>query len=146
MTTTPWHSSGLSATQEAPALGSNAWSRAFPATAAQVREARRFLADVLDGRLEADDATLCLSELVTNATVHSHSRKPGGHFTVHAAIHADLLRVEVRDEGGPWTQPVRSRDGQHGRGLLIVAALSRDWGRTGDSETGWRVWFEMDCQ
>jgi anti-sigma regulatory factor (Ser/Thr protein kinase) len=143
MTTTPWHPPGLSPAQEAPALASNAWSRAFPATAAQVREARRFLADVLDGGPEADDATLCLSELVTNATVHSRSRRPGGHFTVHAAIHAGLLRVEVRDEGGPWTWPGRNRGGQHGRGLLIVAQLAHDWGRSGDGTTGWTVWFTI---
>jgi serine/threonine-protein kinase RsbW len=120
------------------------FTRTYPATAAHVSQARRSLARVLNGYLAAHDAALCLSELGTNATVHSHSRKPGGHFTVHAAIHVGVLRVEVRDEGGPWTQPVQSRDGQHGRGLLIVAALARDWGRTGDSQTGWTVWYEMD--
>ena len=66
-------------TTAAPLIG---WSRAFPATPAQVREVRRFLAGILDGRQAADDAILCLSELVTNATIHSHSRQPGGHFRV----------------------------------------------------------------
>ena len=61
-------------TSTAPLIG---WSRAFPATPTQVREARRFLAGILDGRQAADDAILCLSELVTNATIHSHSRQPG---------------------------------------------------------------------
>jgi serine/threonine-protein kinase RsbW len=130
-------------TSTAPPL---AWSRAFPATPPQIAEARRFLAQILDGRPATDDAILCLSELVTNAMVHSYSGKPGGHFTVHAQIQGDRLQVEVRDEGGPWTRSDRRRDGQHGRGLLVVAALARDCGRTGDSDTGWRVWFEMDCQ
>ena len=121
-----------------------AWARAFPATPVQVREARRFLASALDGRPAADDAVLCLSEMVTNATVHSRSREPGGHFTVRAGIHGGLLRVEVQDDGGPWARPVRRRDSQHGRGLLIVAALAHDWGRDGDGTTGWIVWFEMD--
>src|ERR1017187_10031715 len=116
-----------------------AWTRAFPATREQVREARQFLASALDGRPAADDAVLCLSELVTNATVHSRSREPGGHFTVRAAIRGGRLRVEVHDEGGPWTQPMRSRDGQHGLGLLIVGQLAGDWGRSGDSATGWTV-------
>lgn len=121
-----------------------AWSRTFPATPLQVREARRFLTRVLDGRPAADDAALCLGEVAANATIHSRSRD-GGHFTVRAQIHGGRLRVEVQDEGGPWSRPVRRRDGQHGRGLLIVAALAHDWGRAGDSEAGWRVWFEMDC-
>jgi serine/threonine-protein kinase RsbW len=121
-----------------------AWSRTFPATPLQVREARRFLTRVLDGRPAADDAALCLGEVAANATIHSRSRD-GGHFTVRAQIYGGRLRVEVLDEGGSWSRPVHRRDGQHGRGLLIVAALAHDWGRAGDSEAGWRVWFEMDC-
>jgi serine/threonine-protein kinase RsbW len=125
----------------APVLG---WSRVFPALPAQVREARRFLSAVLDGGPSADDAILCLAEIAANATTHSHSRRPGGHFTVRAGIHGGLLRVEVQDDGGRWTWPVRRCDAQHGRGLLVVAQLARDWGRDGDSTTGWIVWFEMD--
>jgi serine/threonine-protein kinase RsbW len=120
------------------------WSRAFSATPAQIREARRFLAGILPASPAADDAILCLSELATNATLHSNSGKSGGHFTVRATMPGGRLRVEVQDEGGPWTCPERG-DGQHGRGLFIVAELARGWGRTGDSATGWTVWFEMDC-
>jgi anti-sigma regulatory factor (Ser/Thr protein kinase) len=120
-----------------------AWSRTFLATPMQVREARQFLTRVLDGRPAANDAALCLGEVAANATIHSRSRD-GGHFTVRVQIYGGRLRVEVQDEGGSWSRPVRRRDRQHGRGLLIVAALAHDWGRAGDSETGWRVWFEMD--
>jgi serine/threonine-protein kinase RsbW len=125
----------------APSL---AQSRAFPATAEQVREARRFLAAVLDGRPAADEAVLCLSELAANATIHSRSRLRGGHFTVRAETNGERLRVEVHDQGGPWTWLPRD-DGQHGRGLLIVSQLASTWGRDGDSTTGWTVWFEMHC-
>ena len=55
-----------------------AWSRAFPGAPVQVREARRFLSTILAGQEAAGDAVLCLSELVTNATLHSHSGRPGG--------------------------------------------------------------------
>lgn len=121
-----------------------AWSRAFPATPDQAREARRFLAGILDGRQALEDAVLCLSELAANATIHSRSSRPGGHFAVRAELHGDRLRVEVRDEGGPWTW-LRRGEEPHGRGLLIVSQMARAWGRTGDSATGWTVWFEMDA-
>jgi anti-sigma regulatory factor (Ser/Thr protein kinase) len=129
---------------ETTTVPSLAWARAFPATAAQAGEARRFLSAILDGSPATDDVVLCMSELVTNAIIHSHSHKPGGHFAVHVQMCAGILRVEVRDEGGPWTWPVRRRDGRHGRGLLIVDQLARDWGRSGGSVAGWTVWFECD--
>ena len=122
-----------------------AWSQAFPATPAHAREARRSLARILDGRPAADDAALCLSELAANATLHSRSRN-GGHFTVRAEMrHGDRLHVEVTDQGGPWG-PHPSGDEQHGHGLLIVSQIARNWGVSGDSDTGWTAWFEIDCQ
>ena len=104
-------------TSTAPLIG---WSRAFPATAAQVPEARQFLTGILDGHPATDDAVLCLSELVTNATIHSHSRQPGGHFRIHVERRGSRVRVEVTDQGGPWAQS-QPHDDQNGRGLLVVA-------------------------
>ncbi len=121
-----------------------AWSRAFPGTPTQVREARRFLSTIVAGQEAADDAVLCLSELVTNAALHSYSGRPGGQFMVRVEMNGNSLRVEVRDEGGSW-HAAGAPDEQHGRGLSIVSQLARAWGRDGDSETGWRVWYELDC-
>ena len=117
------------------------WSRAFLAVPAQVREARRFLASILDGCPVTDDALLCVSELAANAVQHSNSRH-GGHFTVRAEIRDRCLRVEVHDQGGLWTWRAPASD-QHGRGLAIVSQLARDWGRTGTGSTGWIVWFAL---
>ena len=128
-------------TATAPLL---AWSRVFPAVPAQVREARQFLSAILDGRPVADDSILCLSELVTNATVHSRSREADGHFSVRVHLHGGRLRVEVSDQGGPWAQPAQT-DERNGRGLLIVDQLARAWGRDGNDQTGWTIWFEMEC-
>ncbi|HUY46571.1 MAG TPA: ATP-binding protein [Streptosporangiaceae bacterium] len=127
--------------REARAAPLIAWSRAFPAAPAQVREARRFPAGILDGRPAADNAILRLSELVTNASLHSRSREPGGHVTVRAQIHGRRLRVEVCDQGGPWAQPARTGE-QNGRGLLIIGKLARTWGHTAD-ETGRTAWFTI---
>ena len=121
------------------------WTRAFPARADQVGEARRFLAQILDGLPVADDALLCVSELATNAVIHSKSRQPGGRFNVRAGIRdGDRVRIEVEDQGGPWAQPVCA-DGQYGRGLFIVGKLARDWGISGNSQAGCTVWVELDC-
>jgi anti-sigma regulatory factor (Ser/Thr protein kinase) len=128
-------------TATAPLLAS---SRVFPAIPAQVREARQFLSAILDGRPAAADAILCLSELVTNATVHSRSREPDGHFRVRVQLHGTHLRVEVSDQGGAWAQPSHTNE-RNGRGLLIIDQLTRNWGLTGNDRTGRTIWFEMEC-
>jgi anti-sigma regulatory factor (Ser/Thr protein kinase) len=119
----------------------------FPADASQVGAARAFLATILAGDPAADDAVLCLSELASNAIVHSRSREPGGSFTVRAHRHHRRLRVEVTDQGGPWPTPIPthpSPDQPTGRGLLIVSQLATRWGRAGHSRTGWTLWYELD--
>ena len=136
-------SAWLQSARESPSAALIAWSRTFPAAPEQVREARQFLAGILDGHPAADDAILCLSELVTNATMHSRSREPGGQFRVRAEVRGSHVRVEVGDQGGPWEQTARD-DGQHGRGLLVVAHVADDCGRNGDAQTGWMVWFEIE--
>jgi serine/threonine-protein kinase RsbW len=119
-----------------------ATGRVFPGGTGQVREARRFLAGVLDGCPAGDDALLCASELATNAVLHSRSGRPGGRFSVCAALRAGSVRVAVADEGGPWGQE-RDGDGQSGRGLLIVGELASRWGRE-DGAGRRTMWFEMD--
>jgi serine/threonine-protein kinase RsbW len=116
--------------------------RVFAGDAGQVRAARRFLAGVLDGCPAAGDALLCVSELATNAVLHSRSGRPGGRFTVRATVRTGSVRVAVTDEGGPWGRE-RDGDGQSGRGLLIVGELASRWGRD-EGGAGWTVWFEID--
>jgi len=116
-------------------------AQVFAGDAAQVREARRFLAGVLDGCPAAADALLCVSELATNAVLHSRSGRPGGRFTVRATVWAGRVRVEVTDEGGRWGHE-RDGDGQSGRGLLIVGELASRWGRD-DGGAERTVWFEI---
>ena len=118
------------------------WARTFPAVPAQVAEARRFLAGLLDGGPAADDAVLCLSELASNATQHSRSGQPGGQFTVRVRLDGRDLRVAVADDGGKWDCPAAADD-QHGRGLTIVAVLARAWGVRDTSDGGRAVWFEV---
>jgi anti-sigma regulatory factor (Ser/Thr protein kinase) len=118
------------------------FTRSFRATADQVRDARRFLAQALGDCPLAGDALACLSELAANSVLHSNSRRPGGSFTVRARLQPAGLRVEVEDEGGPWQRP--GPDDQCGRGLAIVGALASDWSMAGDGISR-TVWFEISA-
>ena len=101
------------------------------------REARRFTADhaadLPEDRRHA--AVLLVSELVTNSVAHGV-----GTVVLRLELVADLLRVEVRDEGHgkPGIREDPGADG--GWGLRLVDALSRRWGvRESDA----LVWFEI---
>lgn len=134
---------GDTATGSAVIAQDRTWARTFAANAGQVRQARRFLATILDGRPLADEAVLCLSELVTNSLQHSHSALPGGAVTVRVALRQRQLLVEVEDQGGPWL-PRDHPGGQRGRGLHIVGQLADTWHITGDGTTTRTVSFRMD--
>ena len=115
-----------------------------PADLAEAGAARRFLRrtlsewDVDDD--PADTAVLCLSELVTNALIHTDAG-----CVVVASLDQDVLTVRVRDSGDGMVpgddagDPLRV----HGRGLRVVAALSSRWG-SDSTPGGSTVWFELD--
>ena len=89
-----------------------------------------------------DDAVLCLSELVTNASMHTRSE-----CEVRLVLSSPELTVTVRDRGaaGHALADEHSRGDPlrvHGRGLLIVDALSSRWGSTQDA-SGTTVWFAL---
>ena len=113
----------------------------LPAHADQVKVARAFIAAVLGACPAADNAVLCVSELATNAVLHTASRNPGGTFTVHAAIADDHVRVEVEDNGGRWEE--RPHDDGLLHGLDIVRELAADCGRDGSPLTGWVAWARL---
>jgi hypothetical protein len=134
-------SSGLTASAEATTPLT--WSRVFPARPDQVREARAFLRAALEGFPAVDDAVLCVSELTTNAVLHSDSRKTGGTFTVRAEVHyGDYVWIEVEDNGGAWNHHAHADGRPHG--LDIVRALATDSGIDGDPLTGWVAWARIN--
>ncbi len=128
--------------------------RRFAGLPGQVGVARRWLAKMIDGFASADEALLACSELASNAVMHSDSGRPGGVFTVRLAITGKLVRIEVLDQGGPWTGQRDSADGpdqqqkdasQRGRGLEIVAAITDAWGIAGD-QGGRTAWCEIESE
>lgn len=88
-----------------------------------------------------DNAALVVSELVTNAIVHTAS----SHVVCELQDHDDTVRIAVRDEGcapgEPHPSPQRP-DEEHGRGLLLVDALCRAWGAQ-EHGPGLLVWAEL---
>jgi hypothetical protein len=129
-----------------PSTPESSWrcTRTYTASPDQVRHARGFIRGVLESCPMVDDAVLLISELCTNAVVHSDSRLPGGIFTVHVDVYeGEYVWAEVRDCGGLWTGKTPRTDGG-GHGLEIVRKTASDWGRDGDAVTGWVVWFRVD--
>ncbi len=117
-------------------------TRTYPATRQHVRVVRAELSALLIDCPRADDIVLCASELATNAIIHSRSAQPGGTITLHAAIRpGDHVRIDIRDDGGPWTEPARDTDRPHG--LDIVRVLASQWGIR-ETNTGRAVWAQLD--
>ncbi|MEU2158470.1 ATP-binding protein [Streptomyces sp. NPDC019396] len=113
-----------------------------------VPEVRRALRDLLGrgdwgGSGSAEVAELLVSELVTNALVHTDDGA-----VVTATVAPARLRVEVRDftsgaDDPHLPVPAVGDDSTHGRGLLLVQNLADAWGVRAHA-LGKVVWFELD--
>jgi anti-sigma regulatory factor (Ser/Thr protein kinase) len=89
------------------------------------------------------DAAVVVSELFSNALRHARPL-PGRKIRVWWQLDEDSVRVCVKDGGGS-TMPELGELSQSttgGRGLRIVARLSRRWGTRCDDE-GTTVWAEV---
>ncbi len=117
---------------------------------AEVGRARRWARSRLAGSgIDADEPladtlVLLISELVTNAVVHTGCPAvlrllfgPGG-------AGAGIVRVEVADDSASPPQQRRA-DGAdtHGRGLELIDGLADRWGWQPEGR-GKRIWCEMD--
>ena len=103
------------------------------------RHARTFVADQLrTHRLDylVEDATLVVSELVTNAVLHART-----HLVVAIAGLPPGVRLAVHDNSG--TLPVLGHaeaDHTSGRGMTIVDSCATDWGTDRDAQGHKSVW------
>ncbi|MBB1245496.1 ATP-binding protein [Streptomyces durbertensis] len=89
-----------------------------------------------------DEAVLVVSELVTNAVMHSGGRK----ITVTLSLLKGYLRIDVRD-GVPsfHALPHEPDDAdEHGRGLFLVRWLAEEGrGAWGTEDNGANTWCEL---
>jgi anti-sigma regulatory factor (Ser/Thr protein kinase) len=115
-----------------------------PADLAAVRGARRFLVTALTEWGVDEDATdtavLCLSEVVTNALMHTRAG-----CEVRLVLDGGVLTASVRDSGTGVVPTALTPDPLevHGRGLQVVDTLSARWGSDLD-EVGTTVWFVLE--
>ena len=115
-------------------------SATYPGSAEHISTVRADLRARLRDCPMADDVILCASELAANAALHSDSRQPGGTFTVCITIRpGHHVRIDVEDNGGPWTPTVNDVARHHG--LDIVRGLASAWGIDGDEakRTVWAI-------
>ncbi|MEU3843591.1 ATP-binding protein [Streptomyces sp. NPDC028635] len=118
---------------------------AHPGSAARARRLTRArLTGWSVGEDACDTAALVISELVTNAIVHTASSR----VVCELHDHDDTVRIAVRDEGcapgDPHPAPQRG-EAEHGRGLLLVDAMCRAWGAQ-EHGPGLLVWAEVPRQ
>ena len=96
-----------------------------------------------EGRLGASrlyDASLCLSELVTNAIQHPDAAS-GDDLELELRLTAEALRVQVVDPGGGFRPGPPTEGDERGWGLFIVDQLSTRWGTEPGEQTV--MWFEI---
>lgn len=121
----------------------------LPATNQSVSEARSTVRRHLrywhvDSDL-ADQITLVVSELFTNAVIHSNSS------TIECVLNAtgNRIRLEVANEGTECASlndaAPADASAEHGRGLMLVTASSNAWGlRNSSHRHSCAVWASWD--
>jgi anti-sigma regulatory factor (Ser/Thr protein kinase) len=118
-------------------------SLTIPGRPEHVCAARSFAEKALDEASPTTDAAVLLvSETVTNAVLHSNSRRRGGTVTITIIKVGGGTRIEVTDAGSEVSAPVVKGHGcvSGGHGLFLVQTLADQWGYVRD-DAGTTVWF-----
>lgn len=126
--------------------GAHAVSYSVAADLRAVAQARHFVLRTLAAwgieEDTADNAILCLSELVTNAIIHTDAG-----CEIRVVLDRDVLTTTVRDGGSTVVVDPRNVTvdplAEHGRGLQLVDAVSTRWGSELDA-VGMTVWFVLE--
>jgi anti-sigma regulatory factor (Ser/Thr protein kinase) len=112
----------------------------LPASVLSSRAARLFTQETLEEwRVPmTDDVLHVVDELVTNAVVHTT-----GPVTLALDLRGRVVRIVVADESNALpTERAPNLTSTEGRGLILVAAMSRTWG-VRDRDGGKTVWADV---
>jgi hypothetical protein len=113
----------------------------YPGRPDQVRKVRAAVAGHLAGCPAADDAVLIVSEIVSNAIVHSGSA--GEFFTVRVEVYPDYVWIECEGLGGTWhCRPEDDRP--HGLDVIQALAGPDNWGTETTGDGGRIVWVRLE--
>lgn len=122
-------------------------SRSLPADTSAPGLARQFLVEQLRSWSIEEEvverAELCVSELVTNAVMHTATEP-----TVNVSNDGESVLLTVRDRGRRQSiKPAESAepDAISGRGLSLVGALARSW-NVEHTTGGTSVWCELPLE
>nr|WP_237331098.1 ATP-binding protein [Streptomyces mexicanus] len=125
------------------AIGRPGYTALLPCQPESVRRARALVSSVLEtwgiGDL-ADDGEVVVSELLTNTL--DHTTCPTAKVVIERCP-GDVVRIEVADNS--HARPQLQQDdaaAESGRGLFLVAALSRRWG-CDEHDWGKSIWAEL---
>jgi len=113
----------------------------LPCDASSVGAARRLVRHELARYGDSDlvaDASLLVSELVTNAIVHGRTD-----VKLHAKLRRGVFRAEVSDGNPAVPAPRRPNElAGTGRGLQLIDEIANRWG-VKTSRSGKTIWFEL---
>lgn len=110
------------------------WRRIYPGLPNQAGRARAFVAYLLAGLSNLDDAVLVTSEFVSNALRHTASAQPGGQFLVEVRRRHDGATVTLVDQGSAKEPAIPDLDdmSECGRGLYTAKVLASELTWSGD--------------
>ncbi|MGN5379211.1 ATP-binding protein [Streptomyces lasalocidi] len=122
--------------------------RTFPGDPQELRAARNWIRTTLDGHPHSENAALIVTELGTNALMHTASGDAAGTFRVAVTVSELTITIAVTDSGHTKTAPGVQHpplNATHGRGLGMVAALA-DSVMVQGNESGRTVTAELFAQ
>jgi anti-sigma regulatory factor (Ser/Thr protein kinase) len=119
------------------------FSLAFPSNSTAPAQAREALRDIPELDSILDDASLVVSELVTNAVKYSGATD-GDQITLSVFVDRDRVNIQVHDPARTDLMPqLRNLRGQDvgGLGLRLVSRIARRWDT--ECRNGRIVWADL---